>query len=192
LLFIGLFALLGSRRRIAIAAVALASASVGLRLVLASDDRYFQLFFQTPYRLDAVLIGCGLALWFVPVRRVWIGPVLLLAVVASGTRMNLLLFGMTMAVFGSAALISSAVTAPPRWLSWRPLVALGTISYGVYLWHVPFTIALDHTSAPLMVRFVVILAGGLLAAIASYRWIEQPFLRRKHARAAMPAQTIGP
>lgn len=65
----------------------------------------------------------------------------------------------------------------------RPLVALGTISYGAYLWSYPLTLwlreAIDHQE----------LAGSLaavatvLAAAASWRWVERPFL----SRATQPA-----
>ncbi len=64
-------------------------------------------------------------------------------------------------------------------LSWRPLRALGLISYGVYLWHWPVDVAMTPdrvglTGWPLIgVQSVITLA----IATASYRWVEQPIRR---------------
>jgi peptidoglycan/LPS O-acetylase OafA/YrhL len=71
-----------------------------------------------------------------------------------------------------------------RWLEWRPLVWVGTVSYGVYLLHM---IGLDiarralqrvGAAAPEML-FVVGLAVTLVLAGLSYRWFESWFLRHK-------------
>ena len=53
-----------------------------------------------------------------------------------------------------------------RLLSWRPLVALGTISYGVYLYHWPVYVVVDEFA----VRIVLTIA---LAAV-SFRLLERP------------------
>jgi peptidoglycan/LPS O-acetylase OafA/YrhL len=71
----------------------------------------------------------------------------------------------------------------------RPLVALGTISYGVYLWHVPVLVAARHLgvlplSTPLAALLALTVAGAL--ATASWRWVERPSIawaRRRVARA---------
>ena len=61
-------------------------------------------------------------------------------------------------------------------LSWRPLVAIGTISYGVYLYHWPIFTLVDE--ARLGRGGVVLLAVRLgltfAAAIVSYRLLERP------------------
>ena len=72
-----------------------------------------------------------------------------------------------------------------RVLSWRPLVALGTISYAVYLVHWPVRLVLipERTGGldgvPLaLVRLVVALALAILLHVT----IERPFMRRFPAR----------
>ena len=64
-------------------------------------------------------------------------------------------------------------------------------SYGIYLWHIPvlffFLAAMDGVYGPQ--RLVLGLIGsacGVLAGIASYRFIEQPFLRIKDRRFRRP------
>lgn len=56
-------------------------------------------------------------------------------------------------------------------LSWPPLRFLGRISYGLYLWHFP----IYQWSGP-----VVGLPLSIIVACLSYRYVETPFLRRKH------------
>ena len=82
-------------------------------------------------------------------------------------------------------------------LSWRPLVYLGKISYGLYVYHL---LALSLVSRALgekaetPIRFVVFWCGGLLLttalASASYRWLETPFLRFKERFAAVQSRPV--
>jgi peptidoglycan/LPS O-acetylase OafA/YrhL len=67
-----------------------------------------------------------------------------------------------------------------RWLlDRRLLAAVGTISYGIYLWHIPVLIELHRQGTPN--AFGRLLLGtlplSLLLAAASYRLVEAPFLR---------------
>ncbi|HEV3225214.1 MAG TPA: acyltransferase, partial [Acidimicrobiales bacterium] len=84
----------------------------------------------------------------------------------------------------AAAVVIAAVTAPGhgvvgRFLSVRPLVGLGVISYGVYLWHWPIFVTLDasriHVSGwPL---FALRVAITLAFSVASYFLVERPIRR---------------
>jgi peptidoglycan/LPS O-acetylase OafA/YrhL len=69
-----------------------------------------------------------------------------------------------------------------RMLSARPLLFLGRISYGLYLWHL---ILLWTPPRSIYCPYGVRVAIAFAAAWLSYRYIEAPFLRRK--RAARPA-----
>lgn len=84
-----------------------------------------------------------------------------------------------------------------RALSLRPLVYVGKISYGVYLWH---QIVLGSGLLPRSLGFYPHAAVGIALtmgiAAASYRYVEQPFLRRKRrervAPETSPAETAVP
>ncbi|MFO0889635.1 MAG: acyltransferase [Isosphaeraceae bacterium] len=70
------------------------------------------------------------------------------------------------------------------WLRWRPPGALGTISYGLYLYHVPVLHSVDAILPRSIVGFRALeglLTLGLTLAVAglSWRYIEQPILRLK-------------
>ncbi len=88
-------------------------------------------------------------------------------------------------IAGSTCLLVFAAASGPRGLLHRivgfePLVGLGKISYGFYLWHYPvFLVLTHHLRVPLPWVLPVGGALSLAAALASYRWIELPALRLK-------------
>ena len=59
---------------------------------------------------------------------------------------------------------------------WKPLVGLGLISYGVYLWHWPIGLWIDEGNTGLdgVALFSVRCAFTLAAALASYYLVEMP------------------
>lgn len=142
---------------------------------------------------DALLIGCLLALLVrrapdptVQLDRLW--PI------ASGGLLAILFLVPHRSVFAQtaglsiAALLTALLIAGLRGqtplnslFSIRPLVYIGKISYGFYLWHAPIVAGLSKYGftgkmAALMLSF------GL--ASASYHWIELPFLALKRRFAA--------
>jgi peptidoglycan/LPS O-acetylase OafA/YrhL len=58
-------------------------------------------------------------------------------------------------------------------LGWRPLVAVGRRSYGLYLWHWPVFVVLDATSADIG-RVALATVVSIVLSEASYRLVEQP------------------
>jgi len=93
--------------------------------------------------------------------------------------------------FASVALVVGAMSSGPlgRVLAVRPLVWLGQVSYGVYLYHWPLFAVLDadrvgFDGAPLL---AIRLAATLVVAAASYRWIEEPIRRGRRAAAWTPS-----
>jgi peptidoglycan/LPS O-acetylase OafA/YrhL len=152
-------------------------------------------FFAFDTRADSLLIGCGLAYVLhyqilihqvrVVARRlsfVTLGVFFVLALTLDWEIRAVHLGGFTvLGVF--AALLIVAATAPGPsllkiMLGHPPIVYLGRISYGVYLWHDPVLVVLRHYFADR-----VFLLGGLASIVsliiagASFRYIEQPFLR---------------
>ena len=82
----------------------------------------------------------------------------------------------------SGAIIAAALNGRMSWLRWRPLVALGTISYGLYVWHgfVPIIMRAvdrhwdvwpDHQGA---IRLAYALVLSPLMAMLSWFWLEKP------------------
>ncbi len=101
----------------------------------------------------------------------------------------------------TAAVIVSAVGAPrsvvPRFLSLTPVRYVGQISYGLYIWHWPLFLWVDHartglSGAPLFfVRVLVTFA----VSVASYHLVERPirrgtFVRQWRAWVAVPSAVV--
>jgi peptidoglycan/LPS O-acetylase OafA/YrhL len=73
-----------------------------------------------------------------------------------------------------------------RFLSLRPIAWLGVVSYGIYLWHLPIgqwlAQAMSPEQSPLYKMAILLVVGTALTliwSVVSYRFVEQPFLRRK-------------
>jgi peptidoglycan/LPS O-acetylase OafA/YrhL len=101
--------------------------------------------------------------------------------------------GFLVVALAAAALVAAAATGGvvARVLAVRPLVAVGAVSYGLYLWHWPVDVALDASrtgldgAALLTVRVAVTFA----LAIASYRLVETPIRRGGLAAVTRRART---
>ncbi len=87
-----------------------------------------------------------------------------------------------------AALIVNVSLGPRRWmnLEWEPLIYLGKISYGIYMFHMALEYCLREAfqragwigpSVALSVAYGAILLGlAILAATLSYQYVERRFL----------------
>jgi peptidoglycan/LPS O-acetylase OafA/YrhL len=106
------------------------------------------------------------------------------------------------ATAAACALVASLVLVPSgslvRVFAWSPLQWIGRRSYGIYLYHFPLAAAfVEGRHRPGMqdaVAVTVCVAVSVLLAAASYRWIETPFLRRKHrlGTVAAPVAALQP
>jgi peptidoglycan/LPS O-acetylase OafA/YrhL len=93
---------------------------------------------------------------------------------------------------GFAAIVAAgaASAAASRLLGARALTALGAVSYGVYLWHVPLVWWLRSEGLvplDLIGGLAVVLPVTLAVATASWALVERPILRRARARAGQGA-----
>jgi peptidoglycan/LPS O-acetylase OafA/YrhL len=147
-------------------------ASAALRLGPITDiARFWWIYHHTLTRADALLVGCVLAL--VPFR-----PALPTTIVAVASLVILVVLPLDQGTFTTLLLLPAAlaagivVVAKPRVLGIAPLVAVGKISYGLYLWHFPLAMLLPAWAA---------FFGSFLLAILSYRFVELP-IRRAAAR----------
>jgi hypothetical protein len=180
-----------------------AGASAAEAVLLADDAALNRVYFGTDTRAQALLIGAAAAALLVrdwpalmagwPVIRSrwlhWLGRlasllglgVLAIAVhraTGSATEFRHGLLSIV-AVAAAAVIVQAALdqgSATARVLSFPPLVWLGAISYGVYLWHWPIFLALngERTGWTGHQLFAARCGLTLAAAIASWWLIEQP------------------
>jgi peptidoglycan/LPS O-acetylase OafA/YrhL len=96
------------------------------------------------------------------------------------------------AIFIVAALQEHALIR--RLLSFAPLVRLGVISYGLYVWQelVVNDLARDSGRYPLVLVQTVAVAASIGVAMLSYRYVEQPFRRRRIRNPAPTAAITAP
>jgi peptidoglycan/LPS O-acetylase OafA/YrhL len=186
----------GARRSVVIGvALGGAAAVVVARVVLAATGSASSVtLFYSPLHSDGLLIGCALGLayaWRVipspeSLRRLLTPTVVVAAAVflvisvrgapysTWGTTVGLSVIALAAAVFVFAAIDPEPVW-PLRFLTWRPVVYLGEISYALYLWHFP-VLHLWPTNQLLVEGRVAI---AVACAVLSYELVEKPFLRRK-------------
>jgi peptidoglycan/LPS O-acetylase OafA/YrhL len=198
LALIGLFALRRRARLVAVAIMVAAAAAAAplIHLVWGADATYW----ATPARLGEILIGALIAVLLhrpalapgrLPAAVGWLAPAGLVVILWAATTWPagsgpaytgwLPVF----ALASGALVIGLQVDSPlRRILSVRPIVFVGLISYGVYLFHWPIYAVLDHQrtglgDAPL---FAVRVAVTLAVAILSFVLLERPIRLARRVR----------
>jgi peptidoglycan/LPS O-acetylase OafA/YrhL len=175
--------------------VVFAAAAPLIAVIWGSDAAYW----ATPARAAEILIGALLAVALreekIAAQR-WMAPVFLTAVVVIAIVLPAIggpayhgAFPLLAVASGGLLLglqRSGLVTSA---LSWRPLVGLGAISYGVYLFHFPVYVLMstDRVGRSGWQLLVGRVAVTLAIALASYWLIERPIRRAAYsgARTAM-------
>jgi peptidoglycan/LPS O-acetylase OafA/YrhL len=193
LLLLGLF-----RGRLGLAALACATAIVLMQLrafdLLASEASTPRIEFGIDTRSVSILVGCALALLLVerahvpkvPQRLELVAPVLFVALVVIDWKRSLFAGPLLLTALCSAVLVLQALdrSSPvARALAFAPMVFLGRISYGLYLWHLPVLAAFGVLGVGLTPMAVPAVAVAILVATASYYLVERPFLRRRRQQA---------
>lgn len=203
-LLMGLFLLVRGRWARLLAVLVLLGLTVGWAAWLANGDApdFSRLYYGTDTRSQALLAGVAFAIALGRGDEGEVGPRLPIGVVqalgAVGTAISMLAFFVVgidsawlfthggMLVFtGGAVLMGIAATDPrpmalTRWVSWSPLVLLGQMTYGLYIYHWPIRLWLGPylgdlpTAASVAIQFIVTVAVSLL----SFRYLELPVVTR--------------
>jgi peptidoglycan/LPS O-acetylase OafA/YrhL len=154
-------------------------------------------------RADAMLWGCAAALalrlgWRPPVGTAWAGLaiVVCLPLYFAHYGNTALVFGnAVLAVAGTALVVGLDYSAPgllQRVLSLRPLVTVGVLSYGVYLWHGPLMRVAANAGFEGRGWRAVVGVGAVGFAAASYHWLEAPVRAWVRGRTSdLPAVAVG-
>jgi peptidoglycan/LPS O-acetylase OafA/YrhL len=154
-------------------------------------------------RIDGLIIGCcvGVLASSGMVSRIarWVsaslGPLLLVFVTYMMGIIAPYGFGLTIVnLFFAALLIVLLATGPTTsvlagFLSARPLLWLGKLSYSLYLWHIIARLAARSLFKDAGLVFLCSITLALLMAAISYYLIERPFLKLKK-RFHEPMKTI--
>lgn len=90
------------------------------------------------------------------------------------------------------ALVTSSGSVLSKFLSLAPMVYLGQISYGLYLWHWPWSVWLGiaHQEEYRALRAPVALLGTLVCAVLSYQFVEEPIRRGKVSKWLTPRRLL--
>ena len=151
----------------------------------------FRIYYGPDTRADAILIGCALAFVATSVNVRWLKWAAVasagLLVAACAVPWSTLIWLLIPLPFASATLILWSERHPPRILTWRPLVATGKISYGLYLWNYPASNALHLWDAPLWARTIALLVVSFAMAVLSWFVVERPFKQRSASFAPVVA-----
>jgi len=169
-----------------------------LVLVATMHPSFDFVVYATPFRVTELLAGCILA---VCAARGYLAPLtdrpqltaslavlalagtLALLCIPAATEASLLMLswvGITFATCLLIACLQGDAGFVGRALSVKPLVAIGLVSYGIYLWHYPVLVDLDSTIGldSVMARVLAITVTAVMV-VGSYYLIERPALRLK-------------
>ena len=185
----------GGRRALTWSLGIATTASVAWSLHLGALDRVY---YGTDTRMAELLAGGLLALWWSSPRTATAnersrsatvlgfiglaGSLALLPLIPEDSRW------VTAGILPLQALLSvmllrAATAAGPvsRLLSIRPLVAVGAVSYGLYLFHWPVFLLLDEQRVGVggVALFAIRVAATTVVTLASYQLLEQPVRRRR-------------
>ena len=178
------------RRWLAPVAVAGIVGAIVLQFALVPGDVLAH--FRPDVRADAILWGCLFALVRVNVPR-WATALALIGVVALAFTPFPWPHAIAVSSVLSGVVVAGAGTLVPV-LSSRPVVRIGQISYGMYLWHaIPVNLFMAETLAGNVAAMAGVVIITIALALVSERWIERPFRRPRQAPvsgfAAEPAPT---
>ena len=154
---------------------------------------FSRVYYSTDMRADALLIGVALAAALARFGRreiSWLTTIVpwgLVALAVLTPKYSIATLGIFPFLIALAAVPVILNALDSTWLSARWLRWVGRRSYGVYLFHYPLVVLLLRAGASWPVMLIVTGAGSLGLAALSWRWIEQPILRRGCPAVAFPS-----
>ncbi len=197
----------GVKVLLALSAMGMAASTAEMALRYAPATNNTRIYFGTDTHAQSVLVGATLAclLTLVQMRRgaegmapaarnrasrlvlgvlgvAGVGGTLALAYELDGTGAFTYQGGIFLAALSAAAILVAAVCVPggvlARALALRPLVWIGTVSYGAYLWHYPVAVFIDPAVTGLTGFWLLVLriAATFSVAAASYYLVERPIM----------------
>ncbi|WP_396627719.1 acyltransferase family protein [Luteitalea sp.] len=185
-------------RHIAIGMILIAV--VGRIFAIASEASWYMLWTATPLRMEPIAVGALVAL--ISDRLPAFGGGARLAMIVAGFSIPVACMSLGHDTHWGWALILPLVTigclfvflaiygSACRLLTWTPLVYLGKISYGLYVFHalaIQFSPRLAIPGLPFGRTISAFLLTVILAAL-SYQFLERPFLRLKDRFAHVPSR----
>lgn len=182
-IFSWLYRQVRSERAIAFGLAILAVAVAVHRWALAPIAPWERIWFAPDTKVDGLLAGCAVALGLRCRSRlvsIYAGIVLIGLLFLVGQEQSVLVGQVAM----PAAVLATALLLPflqehPGPLAWRPLVAVGRRSYGLYLWGGPLVYLARHSLALTGLPLVIVGIGGTFAVTEfTHRWLELPMRRR--------------
>jgi peptidoglycan/LPS O-acetylase OafA/YrhL len=190
---------------------------------VASVESFTQLYYRTDTRIDTILVGCAFALTFRGSRfcslwarlasAKWYPSLAVFSLLGitwyvtdypfRGHIWRYYTYGATLAAIAAGFVIVGLFIQPESWparlLSWAPLVLVGKISYGIYLFH-PFVIGAQERvfhlienpgTAAQLTSFLLALSGSILVAGLHYRYVETGFLKLRERKVKrLPAEAV--
>ncbi len=176
-----------------------AGCAPAIALIWGGDAAYW----ATPARASEILLGALIAVALAE-RRIrparWMAPAGLAAVVGFGVLLPISGGPAYSGAFPLLALASVALLLGLQQggpvttvLGWRPFVALGRISYGVYLYHLPIFVYMtaDRSGLDGAALLAARLGLTLVCSVLSYFLIERPIRRATWAGARTAAIAFG-
>ena len=170
-----------------VAAVGALAATVWRELLWADGTPAVRVYFGSETHADALLLGCLVAvvLHGSRVGRTWqpVGALALVAVLLVALSPNVfqapMLFVPPLAAVMIHALCRGRGDVP--WLSGPLLTWTGRRSYGLYLWHTPVSAYMTEAQPEWVwsTRLLVFVLVALPLTVLSWRYVEEPFLRRR-------------